>query len=198
MPSALPDSLPAAVHVGPFALPRPNGLAWSAPLLDANEHLSGIVVATGGAERRTYWIPLARPGARWATIAGQLRLSLDSALAALAGTRVLRGYVLAVPMRGGVAFAQSAYGVRGDAPPVLLRSAVLTAQGVVAGRSVSQALGAPMLGADGGALPPAGFRARVAALYAQMRAALARGDWPAFGRAYDALGVLLSRSDRQP
>jgi len=38
----------------------------------------------------------------------------------------------------------------------------------------------------------------VFALYAQMRAALQRGDWQAFGRAYEALGALLARPMRAP
>jgi len=35
------------------------------------------------------------------------------------------------------------------------------------------------------------LRARVELLYEQMRSALQRGDWVAFGRAYEALGALL-------
>ncbi|MBI3789561.1 MAG: hypothetical protein HY275_01620, partial [Gemmatimonadetes bacterium] len=34
------------------------------------------------------------------------------------------------------------------------------------------------------------WRARVAALYNQMRAALAKGDWATFGSAFEALGRL--------
>jgi hypothetical protein len=34
------------------------------------------------------------------------------------------------------------------------------------------------------------FRTRVRRLYEAMREALRRGDWEAFGRAYDALGRL--------
>jgi uncharacterized membrane protein (UPF0182 family) len=35
------------------------------------------------------------------------------------------------------------------------------------------------------------MRARAAALYGEMRDAMRRGDWTAFGRALDALGATL-------
>jgi hypothetical protein len=38
------------------------------------------------------------------------------------------------------------------------------------------------------------FRARVGELYDEMRRATARGDWAAYGRAFDELGALLARS----
>jgi hypothetical protein len=40
---------------------------------------------------------------------------------------------------------------------------------------------------------PQDFRARADSLYREMRAALSRGDWTAFGRAFDALGATLRR-----
>ena len=40
-------------------------------------------------------------------------------------------------------------------------------------------------------ITPAAFRQRVNDLYGAMRDALQRGDWPAFGKAYDDLGRLL-------
>jgi hypothetical protein len=43
---------------------------------------------------------------------------------------------------------------------------------------------------------PVAFHARVAALYGAMRAAMQRGDWTAFGRAYDDLGRLLGAPPR--
>jgi hypothetical protein len=40
------------------------------------------------------------------------------------------------------------------------------------------------------------LRARAIRLYEAMREALRRGDWAAFGEAYEALGTLLSRPPR--
>jgi uncharacterized membrane protein (UPF0182 family) len=45
------------------------------------------------------------------------------------------------------------------------------------------------------AVTPADFRQRVNDLYAAMRDALRRGDWNAFGKAYDELGRLLRVPD---
>jgi hypothetical protein len=42
-------------------------------------------------------------------------------------------------------------------------------------------------------LSPQGFRARAESLYDSMRSALRRGDWAAFGSAYETLGRLLGR-----
>ena len=75
---------------------------------------------------------------------------------------------------------------------------MLAGDSVLTGRSVAQALGASLAGADTATLTPAAYRARALALHAQMRAALARGDWTAFGAAFDALGALLKRPPRQP
>jgi len=65
---------------------------------------------------------------------------------------------------------------------------------VTTGRTLAEALGvaaAPPV--DTTPLTPGDFRARVRELYDQMHAALQRGDWVAFGRAYDALGQLLRK-----
>jgi len=40
------------------------------------------------------------------------------------------------------------------------------------------------------------LRARATRLYEAMRDAMRRGDWTAFGEAYDALGALLGRAPR--
>jgi uncharacterized membrane protein (UPF0182 family) len=60
---------------------------------------------------------------------------------------------------------------------------------------------APSLAQLAGSLPPTtpspaapaavDLRARAAALYARMRDALRRGDWVAFGQAFDELGKLI-------
>ena len=143
-------------------------------------------------------IASAAPGARWSTITGQLKSALDSALSPVTGMRVTRGAIRAVPAGSGVLFEQSAFGWRAGAPPTLLRAALSDGVATVSGRSVSRALGAPPVAADSLPATPAAFRARVNALYGEMRAAMRRGDWPAFGRAYEALGGLLAHRERQP
>jgi uncharacterized membrane protein (UPF0182 family) len=43
---------------------------------------------------------------------------------------------------------------------------------------------------------PADLRARAESLYRDMRDALRRGDWTAFGRAFEAMGTALRASQR--
>ena len=198
LPQGLTDSLAASVREGAYMVPQGRAIAWTTPVLDSGGRVSGLVAATGGAARATYWMPLAQPGVPWSSVESQLQSALDSGVPAAAGVRVRRGAVRAAPLKDGMLFAQSAFASRADAPMTLIRSAVLANGTVFAGRSVSQALGAPPLAADTASLTPAAFRARVTALYAQSRAALQRGDWIAFGRAYNALGALLARRERKP
>ena len=78
-------------------------------------------------------------------------------------------------------------------PPTLLHVALLVNDTVRV---------APTLAELAGAAPPstsvlpattaADVRTRAATLYARMRDALRRGDWAAFGQAFDELGKLLA------
>jgi len=43
----------------------------------------------------------------------------------------------------------------------------------------------------------ADFQSRASALYGQMRDALRRGDWAAFGRAFEAMGRLVGERNRE-
>ena len=198
LPAAPLDSLPAAARDGAFALPGGERVAWSVPVLDANKHLMGLVVAAGGPSRSVSWLPLTRAGPRWAAIPGRLKVALDSTTSPAPGAGSRRGGVRAVPVADGVMFVQSEFAVRPEAAPLLVRTAVLAGGTVASGRTIAQALGIRGASDDDAALTPAQFHARAAALYAQMRAAMQRGDWGAFGRAYEALGTLLARRERAP
>src|SRR4029078_4851589 len=60
------------------------------------------------------------------------------------------------------------------------------------GFTLAEAVGMPPETTDAvSTITPAAFRQRVNDLYGAMRDALQRGDWPAFGKAYDDLGRLL-------
>jgi hypothetical protein len=59
-----------------------------------------------------------------------------------------------------------------------------------------QAGGVPALESYGDPLTPEQFRAQVDSLYRSMQAAFRRGDLIAFGEAFNALGILLSRGAR--
>ena len=91
---------------------------------------------------------------------------------------------------------QPSYRWRSDAPPtlaavaVLDRGAVIPMEALVAGADSAFVASAPTGGAR--------FDADVTRLYDRMREALRRGDWRAFGTAYDSLGVVVRQRARVP
>jgi hypothetical protein len=172
--------------------PRP-GLGWSQAVLDDNDRLVGVVLASGGRDRGTWWLASEGDAVRWSTSLDLLRHAIDSTVPASRDARVIRGQLRVTPVGSSFAFVQPAYITRSDGVPTLARVAVVHGESVLSGRTLAEAVGV------GGSLPstplPASekeFRARVMTLYNEMRAALASGDWAAFGRAYDALGSILA------
>jgi uncharacterized membrane protein (UPF0182 family) len=94
-----------------------------------------------------------------------------------------------VPLAGKPAYLQSAFRWRAGAAPALARVATVVGDTVRSGPTLAAALGlAPTTPIP---LTPTDLRARAAVLYTEMREALRRGDWSAFGRALDALGAAL-------
>ncbi len=178
-----------------LALPGADGTQWSAAVLDQNEHPVGVLLAAGGPDPAVHWLPLKQPGARWSTVADQLRRALDTTVSAPRDARAVHGRVRIVPLAGGqLLFVQPLYSWRADGA-TLLAVAATTDTVVNAARTLADALGAhgnstqstgPIAGSD--------FRDAVEQLYARMSDALRRGDWVAFGHAYDALGALLNRA----
>ena len=172
-------------------------LAWTTPLLDAADRVRGLMVAVGGPQPATYWYPLADPGLRWPAVLERLLRAPDSPPPPRE-VSLRRGSVHVVPLRGGAAaYVQTTYAWRTDGAPTVSRVAIhgvgTTRDSVAFGASLAEAMG---VRPDSGALAasvstPAGFRQRVDELYAAMRDALRRGDWVAFGKAYDDLGQLL-------
>ena len=160
------------------------------PVLDAGERVQGFVVADGGRRRRTAWAPLAAPGPRWSVAVDRFQRAADSAGAAR-GAALQRGRMRAIPVAGTIAFLQSQYAWRPAEGAALVRVSVLEGDVLRHDRTLADLVGfAP----PPSPLPstPQEFRTRVGALYEAMRSALRRGDWPAFGAAYDELGRLLA------
>jgi uncharacterized protein len=180
-----------------------NALRWPIPVLDAADRLRGLLVAGGETPQELRWYALARPGPRWATVAERLRRAADSAGPARTArdARVSPGRLRAVPVGNGVAYVQTSYARQDDATVAVARVTALRGTDVDTvgvGATIPEALAlVEAVPGDTAAVAtanPATFRARVAALYDAMRQALRRGDWLAFGRAYDALGALLGRA----
>ncbi|HEY9228064.1 MAG TPA: hypothetical protein VIP11_15515, partial [Gemmatimonadaceae bacterium] len=100
----------------------------------------------------------------------------------------------AVPVRGGIGFVQPRYRWRPPNVPSLFR--VTTLAGDTA-RSIAPNAAAPTRPPETQPAP-GDLKATVNALYTTMREALKRGDWAAFGRAFDALGRALGRPQGTP
>lgn len=190
------DSLLRTSSASMFQLPQ-GVLAWSEPVLDTAERVSGLVVGTGGGAGATHWVPVTRQRLRWSSLLDRCRRAVDSTTTLPRNARLIRGSVRAVPLAGSVALVQPAYAWRADGPPALARVAVARDSAVTTGRTLAEALGVvpPVVG-DTGVLGARDFRMLVAELYDEMRNALQRGDWEAFGRAYEALGRLIAGSRR--
>jgi uncharacterized membrane protein (UPF0182 family) len=193
------DSLMASGEP-PCVAMRPDGAACATavPLTDMADHVTGLVVATGGARGGMLWVPLDSTAPHWTSALTRLRQAGDSALAGRRDASMARGRIRAVLIGDRLALVQPQYAWRSDAEKTLLVVAALLGDTVMTGSSLAEAVGSdtttrfpapPTGGAGAGA-----FRARVTALYDSMQGALKRGDLPAFGAAYSELGRLLDRS----
>jgi uncharacterized membrane protein (UPF0182 family) len=185
----------AAAPAPVFAMRGGGATVLLTPLIDLRDRIRGVLVATGGRDRRLAWMAQPDSSLRWPSVLERLR-TLDST----SGRRepmLVRGGVRAVPTVTGLAFAQPIYRWPEQGAPSLEYVAML--EGDVAQRVVS-IQGGGGEGARIGAMSPAAsaeeLRSRVAALHGAMRAALERGDWSAYGRAFDALGRLVGRQQK--
>jgi hypothetical protein len=159
--------------------------------VDGSDQVSGLLVARGGTGARTEFHPVAG-GTGWTAVLERLQATADSAGFGRALPHSRRGRVQAIPLERGVAYVQSFYDWPPDQAPRLAGAIVLIGGQARVGRSVAAALGARDE-APSSALPADVLRARAAALYDAMSAALRAGDWRAYGEAWAALGRLLGR-----
>jgi uncharacterized membrane protein (UPF0182 family) len=182
----------------PVHLAAPDGrLAWTTPLLDANERVRGVVVSVGSGQPTTYWYPLLQPGVRWPAVLERLIRAPESPPPARE-VSLRRGPVRVIPLSGGLAaYVQTTYAWRSDGAPTIGRVTVhgagSTRDSLSTGTTLSEAAGVPPPdpNASDATLTPERFRARVNELYSAMREALRRADWTAFGKAYEDLGRVL-------
>jgi uncharacterized membrane protein (UPF0182 family) len=178
-----------------FATRRSGSTAVGLVLLDAGERVRGMIIGTGGIERQTLWYELPRLGAKWSTVLDLLH-SVDSTTSGtLRDASITRGPIRGVPLAGGIAFVQPTYSWRPQGAPTLQHVAILMDDTVRVGASLAQLAGTMPPPATSATPPISGdLRARAAALYSRMRDALRRGDWVAFGQAFDDLGKIIGSS----
>ncbi|MBY0489029.1 MAG: UPF0182 family protein [Gemmatimonadaceae bacterium] len=202
----LPDSLLARTAPAPYVVRDGAAgagiLAWSVPLLDETEELDGVAVVTGGAARTTWWHPTSAPSIRWRSALEALQASDDTvatpAATAKRDARRRRGPVQALMTTRGPLLMQVTQTTRADGTPAIARVALTDGQHTGAGGTLAAALVAIGERPSGG-VPPAAASGSVssdgeaARLYDVMRRAMQRGDWTAFGAAFDSLGSTLRR-----
>ena len=168
------------------------GLSALWTLLDPQDRVRGMVAAVAGASRETVWIPVASDGLRWNGTLERLRAADTSA----ADAPIVHAPVRVVPLAGKPAYFQAAFRWRAGGVPSLARVAAVVGDTVRAGPSLAAALGLSPDTSGAVATTPADRHARAASLYGEMRDALQRGDWTAFGRAFEALGTALRAPQR--
>jgi uncharacterized membrane protein (UPF0182 family) len=167
-------------------------------LLDGSDRVRGAIYGVGGATRQTIWYQSPHDNPKWSAVLDQLR-GTDSSLGASARDAIVaRGPIRPLPITGGLAFAQPTYSWRSQGPPTLLHVSLLVDDSVRVAATLAQLAGVGAIATPPALPAPAGadLRARAAAAYARMRDALRRGDWAAFGQAFDELGRLVGGAPR--
>jgi uncharacterized protein len=163
------------------------GLAALWTLLDPQDRVRGMVAAVGGVTRETIWIPVAADGLRWSDTVERLRTADSTA----ADESLAHAPVRALPLAGKPLYLQAAFRWRAGATPALARVATVVGDTTRAGATLAAALGLTAREPGAAVAAPSDLRTRASALYTEMRDAMRRGDWSAFGRALDALGSAL-------
>lgn len=186
------DDADADLLAGPptlMQLDSAGTLGWSLPV--EGQSLRGTLTSRGGLAPRTEFVAHSLT-IGWTEALEQLLAAADTAGFGRALAHSRRGRVQTVPTAAGTVFTQSFYEWPPDGPPRLAGVVALTNGRTTVGRTLAEALGQRQASPERG-LPVEVFRARVAALYDAMAAALRAGDWRAYGEAWAALGRLLGR-----
>ena len=190
------DNADADLADGPptlYAAPgTPSGLAWTVPLVDASGAVIGSVTSTGGPMAHTIWRATQRQ-VRWSEVLDRLQRTADSAGFGRQRRNPRRGRVLVIPVDGELLYAQAHYEWATESGPVLTGVSTEFAGVARAGAKLSEIIGGAAGRMDRG---DGAFRAAVTAAHRRMNDAMRRGDWIAFGAAFDALGQLLRSPGR--
>jgi uncharacterized membrane protein (UPF0182 family) len=183
-----PDSALVGTPAPVIAFPKLGTTGYVLPLVDRSERLRGLLVALGGPAHRSVWLQAGESAPLWNEALDRLRAA-DTVSASL----LVRGYVRAIPLANQIVLVQPRYDWRGSGAPRLLYTTALAGDTVRPARTLLQLAGRMP---DSATTSSGDLRARALRLYDEMRRASARGDWAAYGRAFDALGNLLRERRR--
>jgi uncharacterized membrane protein (UPF0182 family) len=198
--SALVGGAPPPHWIGD---PRERLVAWSVPLLDGADRINGVVTVGGGIARQTWWDSTTNPRLQWGAVAGRMQAALDSARVALPDgarrePRFRNGRITTIMTTTGPLMVQPLLWNRGDGPPTIARFVAADGLRLGVGATLADALGRlgdiPMPAVPHDESVEQGASSDAARRwYTAMREALRRGDWVAFGAAFDSLGRVLER-----
>ncbi len=175
-----------------YALPRNGPTALEIPLLDQADRVRGVVVAEGGPQHRTLWLPDSAPrGPIWQKVLD--RLSAADSAARAPNLSVVHGVVRAFFLGRHVAYLQPIYRWTPGAVPELLHVVYLVDDSTHVAPTLRQATGVVLPANPSGRRSAAEIRRTMRQLYEAMRDALRRGDWVGFGKAFEELGNLLGQ-----
>lgn len=181
----LSDSSVAADDYVPVWLPMRRTFALTAAAIDPRGVVRGVLIAPGGEDRRTRWLPSA-DGAPYDGIVRAAQETSDSLRQPGSLTGARRSTTRVLPGPGAPRFLTPFFMLRDGRPTQL--AAVLVTDGVRRGvaADVPEAVVIWREGARSATAPSA-----AAGLYRQMREALQRGAWTEFGASFEALGRTL-------
>lgn len=182
-----PDSALAGTAPPVVAFPKLGASGHVFPLLDRSERLRGLFIALGGSGHRSLWLPAREPAPLWNEALDRLRAA-DTVSASL----LVRGYARSIPLANEIAILQPRYDWR-DGSPRLMYVAALVGDTVRAARTLALLAGYQP---DATRIGSAVNRGGALQLYEDMRRAMQRGDWAAYGRAFEQLGRALR--ERRP
>ncbi|HEY0969758.1 MAG TPA: UPF0182 family protein [Gemmatimonadales bacterium] len=179
---------------------------YAIPLVGAeDDRPRAVVIASGGLSPRTIVVPLDTLGPGWSRVLERLRAGTSATAgeatmrSGRSGAAVVAGPMQVLPTTDGALLFQPQYVWHPDGPPELALVALAAGDSIRRAPTLEALLASGDVGAgEAGEGDTGDVASRAARLYDAMRDALRRGDWRAFGEAFDALGRALGAPAPRP